>query len=309
MTQCVEKNTPKKLSLRKNTLELFVSATAQGVINAKERIKQKKETILHKLPLLEKIDRKIKAFDKLMERKHGQVYLKLRDSAKNITRTVVAAHLFGIPGVIGMCAYKTCEKTISLLEPAQKAKQKGETRCVLDYLAKNKNEANFTLTSGALSIASATCDVIGAYAAKGVIRVGKASLLITPEVKKFVQTTGKWFQGRESFVEVKRDAAVMGITFGTYFISEVPMTRGSKKQEDNNQSNNLMNDTLPQKSPQQKVQDCFHNLQKVFETGLHFNKAEKKDDQNKKKTTSKSDDTETCKQVNVLDVKNRKGGR
>ena len=263
---------------------------------------------MHKLPLLEKIDRKIKAFDKLMERKHGQVYLKLRDSAKNITRTVVAAHLFGIPGVIGMCAYKTCEKTISLLEPAQKAKQKGETRGVLDYLAKNKNEANFTLTSGALSIASATCDVIGAYAAKGVIRVGKASLLITPEVKKFVQTTGKWFQGRESFVEVKRDAAVMGITFGTYFVSEVPMTRGSKKQEDNNQSNNL-NDTLPQKSPQQKVQDCFHNLQKVFETGLHFNKAEKKDDQNKKKTTSKSDDTETCKQVNVLDVKNRKGGR
>ena len=106
MTEEVKKKGSKKLSLRKSTLETFVSSTARGVMNAKERLKQKKEKVIHAVPFLEKIDRRIKDFDSKMEQKYGQVYVKLRDSAKNIARTVLAAKLFGIPGIVGICAYK-----------------------------------------------------------------------------------------------------------------------------------------------------------------------------------------------------------
>ena len=99
----------------------------------------------------------------------------------------------------------------------------------MDYLKKNKEETRFTVTSGAISICTAACDVVGAPVVRGVFRIGKASWLITPEIKNLAQTTGRWLSGKESFTEVKRDAAVMGITFGTYFISSVPMTRGSGK--------------------------------------------------------------------------------
>ncbi len=217
------------LFLRKETLEKFVSFTARSVMNMKERLRQRTEKIIQAVPLFRRLSRKWKVFDGRMEKKHGQVYTKLRDSAKNIARTVLAAELFGLPGVVGICAYKTCEKAMSLLEPAQKAKESGETKGVLDYLKENSEETRFTVTSGAISICTAACDVVGAPLAKGVFRVGKASWLIAPEVKKLAATTEKWLRGEESFVEVKRDAAVAGITFGTFFVSSVPMTRGSGK--------------------------------------------------------------------------------
>lgn len=110
MTESAKKDASKKLTLRKSTLETFVSGTTRGVMNAKERLKQKKERVLHAVPFLEKIDRRLKAFDTKMERKYGQVYVKLRDSAKNIARTVLAAKLFGLPGVVGICAYKHVKK-------------------------------------------------------------------------------------------------------------------------------------------------------------------------------------------------------
>lgn len=270
MTEEVKKKGSKKLSLRKSTLETFVSSTARGVMNAKERLKQKKEKMIHAVPFLEKIDRRIKDFDSKMEQKYGQVYVKLRDSAKNIARTVLAAKLFGIPGIVGICAYKTCEKAMSLLEPAQKAKQNGEAKGVLDYLAKNKGEAHFTMTSGALSIATMACDVVGDYVTKGAIRVGKASLLIAPEVKKFVQTTGKWFRGEEAFKEVRRDAAVMGITFGTYFISSVPMTRGSGKPQtdESGQRQTWQSKELPSKTPQEKLSEYMKQVKALFAAGF-----------------------------------------
>ena len=226
----------KKIPLRRKTLEAFLSSTARGVMNVKERLKQKENKIIQSVPVLKKLSDKWHAFDKKMEAKHGQVYTKIRDSVKNITRTVLAAKLFGIPGVVGMCAYKTCEKAMSLLEPAQKAKENGEANSVLDYLKENKEESRFTTVSGAISICTAACDVAGAPLVKGAFRVGKASWLIAPEVKQLAQTTNKWLRGEESFVEVKRDAAVMGITFGTYFISGVPMTRGSGKPEETPES-------------------------------------------------------------------------
>ena len=218
-----------KIPMKKITWEAFLSSTTRRVMNMKERLRQKKDKIVQAVPLLRKIDERWKKFDSKMEAKHGQVYTKIRDSAKNITRTVLAAQLFGLPGVVGMCAYKTCEKARSVLEPAQKAKENGETKSVLEYLKKNKEEGRFTAVSGAISICTATCDVLGAPVVKGAFRVGKASWLIAPEVKQLAKTTGKWLRGEESFVEVKRDAAVMGITFGTYFISSVPMTHGSGK--------------------------------------------------------------------------------
>ena len=219
----------KGISLKRETLEAFLSSTARGVMNVKERLKQKEDKFIQSVPVLKKLNDKWRTFDKDMEAKHGQVYTKVRDSIKNITRTVLAAEIFGLPGVVGMCAYKTCEKAMSLLEPAQKAKENGETNSVLDYLKENKEESRFTTVSGAISICTAACDVAGAPLVKGAFRIGKASWLIAPEVKQLAETTGKWMRGEESFVEVKRDAAVMGITFGTYFISDVPMTHGSGK--------------------------------------------------------------------------------
>ena len=128
----------KGISLKRETLEAFLSSTARGVMHVKERLKQKEEKFIQAVPVLKKLSDKWHAFDKDMETKHGQVYTKIRDSAKNITRTVLAAKMFGLPGVVGMCAYKTCEKAMSLLEPAQKAKENGETKSVLDYLEENK---------------------------------------------------------------------------------------------------------------------------------------------------------------------------
>lgn len=229
MTEPAENKTPKKLSLHKQTLEMFAAETTVAVMEMKERLHQKKEKVLEAVPFLKKTDDRLKRFDAKMEKKYGQVYTKLRDSAKNIARTVLAAKFFGLPGIVGMCAYKTCEKAMSLLEPAEKAAERGEVKGILDYFSKNKDEAGFTMTSGALSIASAACDVAGAPVVKGAVRVGKASLLITPEVKALLKATKKWLCGKESFKEVRRNAAVVGITFGTYFVADVPMTRGAGK--------------------------------------------------------------------------------
>lgn len=229
MTDPVVNNTPKKLSLHKRTLEMFAAETTVTVMGMKERLHQRKQKVLEAVPLLKKVDDRLHAFNAKMEKRFGQFYTKLRDSARNIARTVLAAELFGIPGVVGMCAYKTCEKAMSLLEPAKKAAERGEADGIFDYLAKNKDETGFTMTSGALSIASAACDVAGAPEIKDIVRMGKASLLIAPEVKALINSTGRWIQGKETFKEVRRNAAVAGITFGTYFVSDVPMTRGSGK--------------------------------------------------------------------------------
>lgn len=335
MTESAKKDASKKLTLRKGTLEMFVSGTARGVMNAKERLKQKKEKVVHSIPFLEKIDRRLKAFDSKMEQKYGQVYVKLRDSAKNIARTVLAAKLFGIPGVIGICAYKTCEKAMSLLEPAQKAKQNGEAKGVLAYLAKNRGEAHFTMTSGALSIATAACDVAGAYIAKGAIRIGKATLLIAPEVKRFVNTTDKWFRGEESFKEVRRDAAVMGITFGTYFVSDIPMTRGSGKPQTANTEKPQQQKADLNKSPKTRINDYLKQVKALFSAGFgnpggmitvpqesrteseKTSAAEKPAEQKEKKTSYKEEINKLYASgagnpggmITVFDIKSQKGGR
>ena len=260
-----------KLFLRKETLETFLSATTHGVMSLKARLSQKCEKFIQAVPVLNKISRKWKAFDKNMEAKHGQVYTKIRDSVKNITRTVLAAELFGLPGVVGICAYKTCEKALSLLEPAQKAKENGETKGVLDYLKENKEETRFTVTSGAISICTAACDVVGAPIVKGAFRVGKASWLIAPEVKRLAATTGKWLRGEESFVEVKRDAAVAGITFGTFFVSSVPMTRGSGKPKSAEEVKPPVSyDPAEEKirSALTKGQKCAVQIRKTLENGI-----------------------------------------
>ena len=281
----------KKISLRRKTLEAFLSSTARGVMNVKERLEQKKNKIIRAVPVLKKISDKWHAFDKDMETKHGQVYTKIRDSVKNITRTVLAAKLFGLPGVVGMCAYKTCEKAMSLLEPAQRAKENGETNSVLDYLKENKEESRFTTVSGAISICTAACDVAGAPLVKGAFRVGKASWLIAPEVKQLAQTTNKWLRGEESFVEVKRDAAVMGITFGTYFISGVPMTHGSGKPEETPEAK-MIKAKIAEKTYAKDeglrniITQGKQQIDKVFTKG------------NKKQRT-----------INVLDLKNKKESR
>lgn len=269
MTESVKKDASKKLVLHNRTLEMFMSGTARSVMNAKERIKQKKEKVIHAVPFLEKIDNRLKAFNTKMEARYGQVYVKLRDSVKNITRTVLCAKLFGIPGIIGICAYKTCEKAMSLLEPAQKSKQNGESEGVLDYLAQNRGEAHFTMTSGALSIATAACDVAGAYAVKGALRVGKATLLIAPEIKRFVDTTDKWFRGQESFKEVRRDAAVMGITFGTYFISDIPITRGSGKPKTAEKTQQQPEHETSSDTPQKKAGEYMKQVGNLFASGAY----------------------------------------
>ena len=274
MTDSAEKKVKTHgLFLGKETLEKFVSFTTRGVMNMKERLRQKTEKVVQAVPLFRRLHRRWKVFDGRMERKHGQVYTKIRDSVKNIARTVLAIKLFGLPGVVGICAYKTCEKAMSLLEPAQKAKENGETKSVLDYLRKNREEARFTVTSGAISICTAACDVLGASAiAKGVFRVGKASWLIAPEVKQLASTTGKWLRGEESFVEVKRDAAVAGITFGTFFVTGVPMTRGSGKPKgvENTKPAGPQNDPMERKlrDALNKGQECAIHVQKTLKNGL-----------------------------------------
>ena len=98
MTESVKKEPSKKLTLRKRTVETYVSCAVRGIMNTKARLRQKKEKFIRSVPWLNKIDRKCRAFDLRMERKYGQVYTKLRDSTKNIARTVLAAKLFGVPG-------------------------------------------------------------------------------------------------------------------------------------------------------------------------------------------------------------------
>lgn len=83
MTQSVKQDSSKKkLTLRSRTVETYVSGATQFIMNAKARLRQKKEKFIHAVPLLDKISRKCKAFDLRMERKYGQVYTKLRDSTK-----------------------------------------------------------------------------------------------------------------------------------------------------------------------------------------------------------------------------------
>ena len=281
--------------LKTDTLEAFLSSTARGVMNVKARLKQKENKVIQSVPVLKQIDDKWKAFDSKMEAKHGQVYTKIRDSAKNITRTVLAAKVFGLPGVVGMCAYKTCEKAMSLLEPAQKAKEEGKTDSVLNYLKENKEESRFTTVSGAISICSTACDVAGAPVVKGAVRVGKASWLITPEVKQLAKTIGKWMRGEESFVEVKRDAAVLGITFGTYFISGVPMTHGSGKPQETEEAKKEKEKQAEKESP--AVEKVKTALNKGQEYANQVRDMINKGAGNPGGT------------VNVFDIKNKKEGR
>ena len=285
----------KSFSLKRETVEAFLSSTARRVMNVKERLKQKEEKFIQSVPVLKKVSDKWHAFDKDMETKHGQVYTKVRDSVKNITRTVLAAQLFGLPGVVGMCAYKTCEKAMSLLEPAQKAKENGETDSVLDYLKENKEESRFTTVSGAISICTAACDVAGAPLVKGAFRVGKASWLIAPELKQLAETTGKWMRGEESFVEVKRDAAVMGITFGTYFISGVPMTHGSGKPKETPSSKLMKAKRAEKEEPVGDKFRAFLNKSQEYANQVRdlFNKGV----------------GNPGGMITLYDIKNKKGGR
>lgn len=220
-----------KLNVHKRNVDLLMVLTARRMTAAAERIGQKTDKVIASVPLLKRISDKAKAFDAKMTEKHGHVYTKIRDSIKNTARTVLAYQLFGIPGLVGMCAYKTGEKMYSLLKPAYEAKKRGETKSILSYFKQNKQESAFTLTSASLSIASASCTAAGVPAAVDAIRVGKASLLAYPEMKHVFKSFNRWMKGKESFKEVERDAAVLGITVATYFAGPegVPMTRGKGK--------------------------------------------------------------------------------
>ena len=220
-----------KPNIHKRNLDLLMVLTARKMSAAAERIGQKTDKVIASVPLLKRITDKVKAFDTKMTEKHGHVYTKIRDSIKNTARTVLAYQLFGIPGLVGMCAYKTGEKLYSLLKPAYEAKKNGETKSILGYFKQNKQESAFTLTSASLSIASASCTAAGVPAAVDAIRVGKASLLAYPEMKHVFKSFSRWMKGKESFKEVERDAAVLGVTIATYFAGPegVPMTRGKGK--------------------------------------------------------------------------------
>lgn len=219
------------LRVHKRNVDLLMVLAARKMTAAAERVGQKTDSAIQSVPVLKRISDKIKAFDTKMTEKHGHVYTKIRDSIKNTTRTVLAYQLFGMPGLIGMCAYKTGEKVYSLLKPAYEAKKRGETKSILSYFKQNKQESAFTLTSASLSIASASCTAAGVPAAVDAIRVGKASLLAYPEMKHVVKSFNRWMKGKESFKEVERDAAVLGVTIATYFAGPegVPMTRGKGK--------------------------------------------------------------------------------
>lgn len=219
------------LSVKKRNVAMLAESVTEKAMGAFERLCQKRDKVIASVPVLNKISSKIKKFDRDMTEKHGHVYTKLRDSAKNTIRTVAAYQLFGVPGVIGICAYKTGEKAFSLLRPACKAKAAGEVSSLLEYFQKHRNECRFTMTSAAFSIASATATAVGVKTASDVIRVGKATLLAAPELTNTLKSTKSWIQGKQSFAEVGRDAAVLGITVATYFAGPagVPMTRGAGK--------------------------------------------------------------------------------
>ena len=219
----------KKLQVKKKTVASLLARTTEKAVGFVERLKQKKEKFLTTAPIIKHIVAKVRAFDQKMTEKHGIVYTKIRDSIKNTARTVLAAQLFGIPGVIGICAYKTGEKLHSILAPAYRAKKEGRTDSMFKYIKENKEEALFTLTSGALSIASAAAKVAGAAVVVAGVRIAKASLLAAPEAQHLIKSTANWLTRKGTFKEVRRDAAVLGITIATYFAGGVPMTRGKGK--------------------------------------------------------------------------------
>ena len=210
----------------KSTVENFVSLTTSRSMAVKERLHQKTEKAIDKIPLVRTIYHKLDGFDKRMTEKHGQVYVKIRKSVKNIARTVLAAQMFGLPGIVGICTYKLCESTAAFLEPAEKARQEGKVHGIFDYLKKNKEEAAVSTTNSALTVAATACEVAGAVGVEELVRTGKASLLMGSEMKILGKTFLKWIQGKASFKDVKRDAVVAGITFATYFASDAPITRG-----------------------------------------------------------------------------------
>ncbi|MBR1777468.1 MAG: hypothetical protein IJ752_02635 [Alphaproteobacteria bacterium] len=227
-----EKNTETKKEMQfyldKGTVERFVAVTTARSMAMKERLNQKYEKIIDAVPGLGKVYHKVQDFDKRMEKEHGQVYVKIRNSIYNISRTLLAAHMFGLPGVVGVCVCKTCESTAGLLEPAEKARQEGKVSGIFDFLKKNREEAAVSTTNSALTVASTACEVVGAVGVEEAVRAGKASLLMGSELKTLGKTFHKWIKGKASFKDVRRDAVVAGITFATYFADDVPMTRGEK---------------------------------------------------------------------------------
>ena len=223
----------------KGTVERFVAVTTGRSMAVKERLNQKCEKIIDKIPGLGKAYRKLQDFDEDMEKKHGKVYVKIRKSVYNISRTVLAAQMFGLPGIVGICACKMCENAAGFLEPAEKARQEGKVSGIFEYLNKNKEEAAVSSTNSALTVAAAACEVAGAVGVEEAVRAGKASLLLGTELKSLGKTFGKWIRGKASFKDVKRDAVVAGITFATYFASDAPLTRGEpiKPEEETKSAN------------------------------------------------------------------------
>ena len=210
----------------KNTVEHFVALTTARSMAVKERLNQKGEKIIDSIPVLRTVYHKIDNWDKRMTEKHGQVYTKIRKSVVNVARTVLAAQMFGLPGLVGICTYKVCESAAAFLEPAEKARQQGKVHGIFDYLKKNKEEAAVSSTNSALTVAATACEVAGAVGVEELVRTGKASLVMGSEMKLLGKTVLKWIQGKASFKDVKRDAVVAGITFATYFASDAPITRG-----------------------------------------------------------------------------------
>ena len=165
----------------------------------------------------------------------------------------------------------------------------------MDYLEENKEESRFTTVSGAISICTAACDVAGAPLVKGAFRVGKASWLIAPEAKQLAETTGKWLRGEESFVEVKRDAAVMGITFGTYFVSGVPMTHGSGKPKETKESK------LEKAKQAEKTEPASEKVRNVLNKGQKY--------VNQVRDLINRGIGNPGGMISIFDIKNKKGGR
>ena len=173
--------------------------------------------------------------------------------------------MFGLPGVVGMCVYKTCESAAGFLEPAEKARQEGKVSGIFDYLKKNKEEAAVSTTNSALVVASAACEVTGAIGMGEAVRAGKASLLMGTELKALGKTFCKWVVGKASFDEVKRDAVVAGVTFATYFAGDVPITRGEKIKSEEDEKENKKISPQPKENKKEKAQNKSDYKQQVSE--------------------------------------------
>lgn len=247
-----EQKTP-IFKFKRRNVQTMIASVAEGAHAVSERINQKKMDLIKSVPVVHRLYRKAVAFDYKMTKRYGQVYTKIRDSIKNTARTVGAAYLFGIPGVIGICAYKTGEKLNSLLKPAMAAKEAGEVSSIFEYFKSHKNESRFTLTSASLSIASAAGQAAGAKMFVDAVRVGKATLLAAPEAVNVVKTAARCIVGREDLKELGRDAAVLGITVATYFAGStgMPMTRGAGK-------------PLPEKGEKDKTTPTLATVLKVI---------------------------------------------